>query len=78
MEDMDYVAELKIDGLTVALTYEDGVFVREQPEETVFKGEDITANIKTIRSIPLRLQRVVPGRLLVRGEVYMKKEDFEI
>jgi len=77
MEDMDYVAELKIDGLTVALTYEDGVFVQGATRGDGVQGEDITANIKTIRSIPLRLQRVVPGRLLVRGEVYMKKEDFE-
>lgn len=77
MEHMEYVAELKIDGLTVALTYEDGVFVQGATRGDGFQGEEITANIKTIRSIPLRLQQMVPGRLLVRGEVYMKKEDFE-
>jgi DNA ligase (NAD+) len=74
---VDYVAELKIDGLTVALTYEDSVFVQGATRGDGVQGEEITANIKTIRSIPLRLRQRISGRLLVRGEVYMKSADFE-
>ena len=71
-----YVAELKIDGLTVALTYQDGVFVQGATRGDGVRGEEITANIKTIRTVPLRLHRAPSGVLLIRGEVYMQKEDF--
>jgi len=72
---VEYVVELKIDGLTVALTYEEGVLVRGATRGDGEVGEEITANVKTIASIPLRLRRVTP-RLDVRGEGYMPKESF--
>ena len=72
---VDYVVELKIDGLTVALTYEDGLMVRGATRGDGAVGEDITANVKTMGSIPLRLNMAVP-RLSVRGEGYMPKASF--
>ncbi|MGE5530403.1 MAG: NAD-dependent DNA ligase LigA [Patescibacteria group bacterium] len=73
-EDVAYVAELKIDGLTVALTYEDGRLALGATRGDGERGEDITANVRTIRSIPLRLGR--PLSLTVRGEVYIARDDF--
>jgi len=76
VEDLvDYVVELKIDGLTVALTYEDGFMVRGATRGDGVVGEDITANVKTVGSIPLRLNKAVP-KLSVRGEGYMPKASF--
>lgn len=73
--EVEYAAELKIDGLTVALTYEDGLLVQAATRGDGEEGEDVTTNVKTIKSIPLRLpSRVNIG---VRGEVYIKKTDFE-
>lgn len=73
----DYVCELKIDGAGIALTYEDGVFVRGATRGDGVTGEDVTANLRTIRSLPLRLlgERPVPY-LEIRGEVFMPKEAF--
>lgn len=70
-----YVCELKIDGLAVSLRYEDGWFVRGATRGDGTTGEDITANIKTIRSVPLRLEQ--PVTLEVRGEAYMPHREFE-
>lgn len=70
-----YVVELKIDGLAVSLHYENGLFVRGATRGDGTTGEDITQNLKTIRSIPLRLTR--PVSLEVRGEAYMPKGAFE-
>ncbi|MCM3144528.1 NAD-dependent DNA ligase LigA [Brevibacillus sp. MER 51] len=70
-----YVAELKIDGLAVSLHYENGLFVRGATRGDGTTGEDITQNLKTIRSIPLRLTK--PLTLEVRGEAYMSKGAFE-
>lgn len=73
-------AELKIDGLAVALTYEHGVLVRAATRGDGRVGEDITANVRTIRSVPLRLdasQTPIPMMLEVRGEVYFPKTGFE-
>ncbi|MDA8222325.1 MAG: NAD-dependent DNA ligase LigA [Desulfitobacterium hafniense] len=72
---VDYVVELKIDGLTVALTYEDGLMVRGATRGDGSVGEDITANVRTVGSIPLRLKKTVP-KLNVRGEGYMPKASF--
>ena len=72
---VDYVVELKIDGLTVALTYEDGLMIRGATRGDGSVGEDITANVRTVGSIPLRLNKTVP-RLSVRGEGYMPKASF--
>ncbi|MDP4126691.1 MAG: NAD-dependent DNA ligase LigA [Bacillota bacterium] len=72
---VDYVVELKIDGLTVALTYEEGLLVRGATRGDGVVGEDISANVKTVGSIPLRLNTTVP-KLSVRGEGYMPKSSF--
>ena len=74
-EDFRYVCELKIDGLAVSLLYEDGRLVRGATRGDGTTGEDITANIRTIRSIPLRLKKNVT--LEVRGEAYMPKSSFQ-
>ncbi len=74
---IEYVAELKIDGLSISITYENGVFARAATRGDGTTGEDVTLNIKTIKSVPLRLMLDNPPPLLeVRGEVYMEKEDF--
>ena len=67
-----YTVEPKIDGLSVALEYRDGVFYRGATRGDGLVGEDVTENLKTIRSIPLRLPEALP-RLIVRGEVYMPR-----
>lgn len=71
-----YVVEPKIDGLSVSLEYRDGVFVRGSTRGDGFIGEDVTQNLKTIQSIPLKLNEVIPY-LEVRGEVYMPRDSFE-
>jgi DNA ligase (NAD+) len=75
-EEVSYTAELKIDGVAVSLIYEDGIFVRGSTRGDGRVGEDVTANLRTIKSMPLRLMKPVSGRLEVRGEVYMQKKDF--
>ncbi|MGI6575546.1 MAG: NAD-dependent DNA ligase LigA [bacterium] len=75
-EPVQYVVELKIDGLAVALTYEKGIFVRGATRGDGFRGEDITANLRTVRSLPLRLQGQAPELLEIRGEVFMPREAF--
>ena len=72
---LEYVVELKIDGLTVALTYEDGLLARGATRGDGTVGEDITANVRTVGSIPLRLPKATPS-LNVRGEGYMPKASF--
>ncbi|MEQ2527787.1 NAD-dependent DNA ligase LigA [Bacillaceae bacterium CLA-AA-H227] len=74
-EDHSYVCELKIDGLAVSLRYENGLFVRGATRGDGTIGEDITANLRTVRSIPLRLNE--PVTIEVRGEVFMPKRSFE-
>lgn len=70
-----YVVEPKIDGLSVSLEYENGEFVRGSTRGDGFIGEDVTANLKTIKSIPLKIKNA-PAFLEVRGEVYMPRETF--
>ena len=73
-----YVAETKLDGLAINLTYEDGVLVRAATRGDGETGEDVTANIRTIRAVPLRLAGAnVPGTLEIRGEVYLERRGFE-
>ncbi|MGD9903724.1 MAG: NAD-dependent DNA ligase LigA [Vicinamibacterales bacterium] len=73
---VSYVAELKIDGLSLALTYEDGRLVRGATRGDGERGEDVTANVKTIRALPLQLRDAPPGRLEVRGEAFLPVEAF--
>ncbi len=73
--DIDFVVEPKIDGLSVSLEYTNGVFTRGSTRGDGVKGEDITANLRTVKSIPLRLKKDIPF-IEVRGEVYMPRESF--
>jgi DNA ligase (NAD+) len=76
-EDVTYVAELKIDGLSIALTYVDGQLVRGATRGDGVRGEDVTSNVRTIRAIPLRLRGAPAGNIEVRGEVYLPRRAFE-
>jgi DNA ligase (NAD+) len=75
-DDVAYVCELKIDGLAINLAYQDGVFVQGATRGDGFVGEDVTANLRTIKSIPLSFREKVPGRVDVRGEVYLPSASF--
>jgi DNA ligase (NAD+) len=80
--DLSFVAEPKIDGLAVALTYEDGLLVRGATRGDGQVGEDITSNVRTIRNVPLRIPVAsdgpeAPRRIEVRGEIYMPRDLFE-
>ena len=72
-----YVCELKIDGLSIALTYEDGRLVRGATRGDGERGEDVTANVRTIRAIPLTLASAPRGAIEVRGEVFLPKDAFD-
>ncbi|APV52130.1 DNA ligase (NAD(+)) LigA [Betaproteobacteria bacterium GR16-43] len=77
-ESVEYSCELKFDGLAITLSYEDGLFVQGATRGDGAVGEDVTANLRTVRSIPLRLETGKPPKLLeVRGEVLMFRRDFE-
>ena len=73
---VEYTVEPKVDGLSVALEYRDGVFVKGATRGDGHVGEDVTENLRTIRSIPMSLPEKLP-RLIVRGEVYMARSVFE-
>lgn len=75
-DSLDYFCELKIDGLSIMLTYQDGIFISGATRGDGITGEDVSQNLKTIPSIPLKLQKEMKGRLDVRGEVFMSKEAF--
>ena len=74
---LEYVAELKFDGLAISLIYQDRVLVQACTRGDGQTGEDVTHNIRTIGQIPLRLPDAAPPQLEVRGEVYMRRDDFE-
>jgi DNA ligase (NAD+) len=76
-ESVRYVAELKIDGLSIALTYVDGRLVRGATRGDGARGEDVTSNVRTVRAIPLRLRGAPAGTLEVRGEVYLPRSTFQ-
>ncbi|HEX9800019.1 MAG TPA: NAD-dependent DNA ligase LigA [Thermoanaerobaculia bacterium] len=71
-----FVAELKIDGVSISLLYEDGLFRRGATRGNGVVGDDVTVNLRTVRSLPLKLRGEAPRRLLVRGEVYMPRSAF--
>lgn len=75
-EQVEYLVEPKVDGLSVAVEYENGVFVRGATRGDGQVGEDVTENIRTVRSIPMKLEGA-PQTLIVRGEVYMSRKTFE-
>lgn len=78
-DDLEWVVEPKLDGASASLLYVDGLFVRGATRGDGVRGEDITANLKTVRTIPLRLdggRRAIPKRLEVRGEVLLSRERF--
>jgi DNA ligase (NAD+) len=76
---IEYAAEPKFDGLAVSLTYDKGIFAMGATRGDGYTGEDVTANLRTVRSIPLRLEgRNLPDLLEVRGEVLMLKRDFQV
>ena len=78
VDKVDYVAELKIDGVSIALTYVDGVLTRAATRGDGVRGELVTANVRTVRAIPLRLGKGAPPRRIeVRGEVYLPRKAFE-
>lgn len=76
-KDLAYFCELKFDGLAIALIYKDGVFVRGATRGDGDTGEDITENLKTIRSIPLVLTKPCPEYIEIRGEAILKKDSFK-
>jgi len=82
-EDIEYIAEHKFDGLSISLQYEDGVLVRGVTRGDGTTGEDVTPNVKTVRSIPLRVESAalkkakLPTSFEVRGEIMMTRESFE-
>src|SRR3989344_2328853 len=80
---LEFSAELKMDGLAVALIYEDSVFLQAVTRGDGFVGEDVTSNVRTIKSVPLRLRanegyhQLLQGRTEIRGEIIMLKKDFD-
>ncbi len=82
LPDLRYVTEPKIDGLAMSLTYQDGAFVRAVTRGDGTQGEDVTHNVRTIRSVPMRLRTpadgsAIPAFVEVRGEVYLSRSGFE-
>ena len=81
-QDIEYVVELKIDGIAITLWYENGLFMRGATRGDGFKGDDVTANLKTIHQIPLSLESAgkgqhVPSVLEIRGEIYLPNKEFQ-
>ncbi len=75
--ELAWVAELKLDGVSISLIYENGILTRAVTRGNGTVGDDVTANVRTIRTLPLRLRGEVPERLVLRGEIYMPRPVFE-
>ncbi|HBO18585.1 MAG TPA: DNA ligase, partial [Methylophilaceae bacterium] len=79
IDEVEYAVEPKFDGLAITLTYENGIFIQGATRGDGYTGENVTHNLKTIRSIPTKLNHPKPPKILeVRGEVLMLKKDFEL
>ena len=81
-QDIEYVVELKIDGVAVTIWYENGLFTRGATRGDGFKGDDVSANLRTIRQIPLRLEpsdkkHKIPSVIEIRGEIYLPNKEFQ-
>ena len=75
-ENIDYVCELKYDGVSISIEYKDGILVQALTRGDGVKGDDVTNNVKTIKSIPLKLQGDFPNHFFIRGEIFMHIETF--
>ncbi|MBR0323455.1 MAG: NAD-dependent DNA ligase LigA, partial [Bacteroidales bacterium] len=75
-EDVEFVCELKFDGISISLTYENGIFVKAVTRGDGIQGDDVTTNVKTIRTIPLRLKGNYPDSFEMRGEIIMPHSSF--
>mgnify|MGYP003547023592 FL=1 len=75
-DDVEFVCELKFDGISISLTYENGVFVKAVTRGDGTQGDDVTTNVKTIRTIPLRLKGDCPDFFEMRGEIIMPHSSF--
>ncbi|MFN2336590.1 MAG: NAD-dependent DNA ligase LigA, partial [Bacteroidales bacterium] len=74
----EYVCELKYDGLSISLTYENGVLIMAVTRGDGTVGDDVTANVRTIRSIPVRVSaKYIPALFVMRGEIYLPRRGFE-
>jgi len=76
-KEAEYVCELKYDGLAISLTYENGLLIQAVTRGDGVQGDDVTQNVKTVRSIPLRLREDFPPELEIRGEILMPRAEFE-
>ena len=75
-EDVEFVCELKFDGISISLTYENGIFVKAVTRGDGTQGDDVTTNVKTIRTIPLKLKGNYPDFFEMRGEIIMPHSSF--
>ncbi|MEM7586828.1 MAG: NAD-dependent DNA ligase LigA [Acidobacteriota bacterium] len=76
-ETLSYVSELKLDGVSISLLYEDGVLQQAVTRGNGTVGDDVTENVRTIRGLPLRLKGSTPDRMMLRGEIYMPRDVFD-
>jgi DNA ligase (NAD+) len=76
-KDLKYLCELKFDGVSINLTYENGIFVRAVTRGDGIKGDDVTENVKTIKTIPLKLKGNFPLKFQIRGEIFIGLNDFK-
>ncbi|MGE4190685.1 MAG: NAD-dependent DNA ligase LigA [Thermoanaerobaculia bacterium] len=76
-DEASFVAELKVDGVSISLLYEDGLFVQGATRGNGSVGDDVTVNLRTVRNLPLRLDGTAPERLVVRGEIFFPRSAFE-